>query len=88
MHMGPVETIEGDKRANITATAIPAQGGTLIGIYVSSTSSGTFVVSDAKGAITGTVTPAAGTFHRIPCKFYGGLTVTIANTLNCTVFWK
>jgi hypothetical protein len=88
MSMGPVETIEGDKRFNFTATCTPAQGGTLLGIYVASTTGGTIVVSDAKGAITGTITPAAGTFHRLPCKFVGVLTITVANTINATVFWK
>ena len=58
---------------------------TLIGFYVNSTSTGTLVISNAAGAISGTITPAIG-FHRFPAFGAGGLTATIANTLNVTFF--
>jgi hypothetical protein len=57
----------------------------MLGFYVNSTSSGTLVISNGAGAITGTITPAIG-FHRFPAYGAGGLTATIANTLSVTFF--
>jgi uridine phosphorylase len=66
-------------------TTVKAVGGQLIGFYVNSTSSGTVVLSDGATAMSGTITPAIG-FHRFPATFQTSLVVTIANTLNLTVF--
>lgn len=65
--------------------------GTLLGFYVNSTSSGTIVIRDGTSAtggsaISGTITPAIG-FHRFPAQCSNGCYVTIANTLNVTVFF-
>ena len=75
---------------NMTATgAVTTRAGSLLGFYVNSTSSGTIVFTDNAGsvAMSGTITPAIG-FHRFPATFgAGGLNVTIANTLNVTIFY-
>lgn len=65
---------------------------TILGFYVNSTSSGTLVFrSGAAGAssgtaISGTITPAAGTYHKFPASCPGGAYVTIGATINVTVF--
>ena len=64
--------------------------GNLFGFYVNSTSSGTIVIGDGSGAagtaISGTITPAIG-FHRFPAYCRSGCYVTIANTLDVTLFF-
>ena len=82
------EVIEGDKRKNFTATATIEGGGHLIGILVASTTSGTVAVADGAGVILGTTAVVAGQFYPLPCKWIGTLTITVANTLNATVFYK
>lgn len=76
---------------NVTATgAISPSAGHLLGFYVNSTTGGTIVIKDGTAstgaAISGTITPAIG-FHHFPASFTLGLYVTIANTLNVTLFW-
>ena len=60
----------------------------LVGFYVNNTSAGTIVIRDgiAGGvALSGTITPAVG-FHPFPVAVTK-LHVTIANTLDVTVFY-
>jgi len=72
---------------NFTATTSIATAKGILGILTASTTGGTVVVTDTAGtAITGTLTPAAGSYIPIPAKCTG-LTLTVANTINCTVFW-
>ena len=76
------EHFKAGRPVNISATAavIPAGGGSLIGFYVNSTSSGTLVLKDGGTggtAITGTMTPAAG-WHFFPVSVAGELHATIA----------
>jgi hypothetical protein len=82
--------IESGKPLNITATnATLTGGGRLIGIWVSSASGGpTIKVADRDGTIANTFTPVAATFYRIPAIWNGTLTVTIANTVDCTLFYQ
>lgn len=61
----------------------------LLGFFCNSTTSGTVVLRSggASGtAISGTITPAAGTFYRFPASCPGGLHVTVANTISVTFF--
>ena len=73
---------------NLTASgAISAVPGKLVGFYVNSTTGGTIVLRDggsAGTAISGTITPAAGTWHFFPAMFSTSAYATIANTLNVT----
>lgn len=78
---------------NLTSTnTISKVSGTLLGFFVASTTGGTIVfrtgVAGAGGSsatvISGTITPAAGIFHRYPAYCVDGLHATIANTLNVT----
>lgn len=77
---------------NKTATSaigLAATPAALLGFYVNSTTGGTIVFRDggASGTVvSGTITPAAGTFHRFPCSFPNGCHATIANTLDVTFF--
>lgn len=82
---------EGGNYKNITATgAVTANGGTLLGFYVNSTTSGTIVFRDggSNGTVmNGTITPAVG-FHRFPATFgAGGLHATVGGTLDATIFY-
>ena len=74
----------------ITATGtIKSTGGTLLGYFVSSTTSGTIVLRDggASGtAISGTITPSANVFYEFPATFAIDLHVTVANTIAVTFF--
>ena len=77
---------------NVTATgAVCAVAARLIGFYVNSTSTGTIVIKNGTAstgaAVSGTITPAIG-YHHFPASCELGLYVTIANTLNVTLFWE
>lgn len=82
-------TVESGTAVNLTATGnVTTADCACLGFYVNSTSSGTIVFrkGGASGTVlSGTITPAIG-FHRFPANAPGGLHVTIANTLNVTVF--
>jgi len=71
----------------LTATGSIAQAKGIKGILCSTTTSGTVVVTNTAGtAITGTITPSAGSYTPINANCEG-LTITIANTINITVIW-
>ena len=81
----------------MTATARVKQGsGKIIGLVVSTTSSGTIAFYDSEMAATSvviinTLTPAASTylyFGEGGITFSKGLYVVIANTLTCTVIYE
>ncbi len=85
---------EGSQRKNITSTdssiiaATGAGGLFLLGIFVAQASaSPTLKVADTAGTIANTFTPLAGQFYPMPCQIKGTLTVTIANTVDCTIFY-
>jgi hypothetical protein len=77
---------------NVTATGDVGGAGrdvTLLGFYVNSTSSGTLVFrrgGSGGTVVNGTLTPAAGAFHRFPAVFAGGLHVTVGGTIDVTLF--
>ena len=73
------------------AVSTDTHGTALLGFYVNSTTGGTMVFRDGGSGgtvVSGTITPAAGTYHRFPCSFPNGGHVTIANTLNVTLFFQ
>ena len=74
---------------NATATGnISTADCAMLGFYVNSTTGGTIVFRKGGSGGTvldGTITPAIG-FHRFPASCKGGCHVTIANTLDVTVF--
>jgi hypothetical protein len=87
------QKVEAGTPINRTDTGtVSKAGGTLLGFYVNSTSSGTLVIrSGADGAvggtaISGTITPAIG-YHRFPAYCPAGCHFTIANTLDVTAFF-
>jgi|GEM_PF-3027186 len=83
------EVFEGSERLNITATSTALKAGTLLGVFVASASgTPTLKFADGDGTIVNTMTPAAATFYRIPCRFKGGLTVTVGGTVDATIFYK
>ena len=68
---------------------VNSQTGRLVGFFCNSTSSGTLVLRDggASGtAISGTITPSAGTFYPFPAVYGTDLHCTVANTINVTFF--
>ena len=80
--------VESSYRKNITATNTALSAGFLVGIFVSQASSTpTLKVADADGTIANTFTPTAGVFYPFPCKYKGGLTVTISGTVDATIFY-
>ena len=82
------EVFEGDKRLNITATNAQLSAGNLLGILVASSTSGTIKVADGKGTICNTMNVSEGVFYPMPCKYLGGLTITVGGTLDATLFYK
>ena len=82
------EVYEGDKRLNFTATNTTLKSGSLLGVLVASADTGTLKFADPDGTIVNTMSVAAGTFYRIPCRFKGGLTITVGGTVDATVFYK
>lgn len=82
------EVYEGDKRLNFTATNTTLKSGTLFGILVASATTGTLKVADEAGTICNTMSVTAGTFYRMPCKFKGGLVITVGGTVDATAFYK
>lgn len=77
---------------NISVSTLIRTGpGQLLGIFVASTSAGTIKVWDQSSAaapiLINTFTPVAATFYPIPACFVNGLFITIAGTVDCTVFW-
>lgn len=85
--------IESGNATNTTATGAIATGpGQLLGIFVSSSSSGTVKFWDNATAGSGTVivntfSAAAATFYRIPASFKNGLFLTVGGTIDCSVIW-
>lgn len=64
----------------------------LLGFFCASTSTGTIQFYDDPGtgtstAITGVITPAAGSWTPVPASTSAGLYAVIANTLDCTVIF-
>lgn len=85
-------TFESGNYKNITATgAVTANAGALLGFYVNSSTAGTLVLRDggAGGTVmNGTLTPAAGAFHRFPANFgAGGLHATVGGAIDVTFFY-
>ena len=88
-----VPIIQGYNSANITSTtALTTKPCFMGGFFVNSTNAGTVVFRDggASGtAISGTITPAAGTFHWFPATIGSSLHATIAGTaLDLTIFYN
>ena len=78
---------------NITATGnVSPINRDLLGIFVSTTTAGTFTVYDSATTtttvpVTGTVTPSAGTWYAIPASVSNGIYVVVTGTLNATVIY-
>jgi len=78
---------------HITATGnIKPIGGRLIGVLCASTSSGTITLYDSATTttttpMTGTITPAAGSFIPIPAIFANGLYAVVSGTLDATLIY-
>ena len=86
---------EGGNYTNISSTTTIRTSGAsdslqLIGIFVASASSApTIKVEDGAGTtVINTFTPLAGVFYPMPCNLQTSCIVTIANTVDCTVFWN
>lgn len=81
------QVVEAGTPINLTGTGnVSLAPGNLFGFYVNSTTAGTIIINDGSTAISGTITPAIG-FHRFPAYCRTNCNVTIANTLNVTVFF-
>jgi hypothetical protein len=88
----PANVSEACTHKNISASTLIRTGrGRLLGIFVASTTSGTIKVWDNTSAagtvIVNTFTPQAATFYPIPAELITGCYVTLANTIDCTVFF-
>lgn len=78
---------------NLTASALVNTGfGTLVGMYVNSTSSGTIKFWDNTAGsgtvINNTITPAVGWHNLGDANFVTGLYATIGGTLDVTLYYK
>jgi len=85
------DVVESGNFTNTTQAASPktiSGARRLIGVLCNSTSSGTFAIADADGnVVTGTITPTAGAFVRVPATLAADPVITMTNTINITVFW-
>lgn len=59
----------------------------MLGIFCSSTSSGTITVADGSTTKVAVFSPAAATFYPLPGRFATSLKITIGGTCAITVFW-
>lgn len=89
----PNHVQEAGQYKNLSADTLVATGrGTLIGIFVASSSAATIKVWDNTSAATtvlvNTFTASPGTFYPMPFKFKTGLYVDITGTIDCTVAWE
>lgn len=83
---------EAGSGTNITSTTTVKTGpGRLLGIFASSSTSGTVKIYDGTSTsgtlLVNTATLAAATFYRIPVNFAVGLHVVVGGTLDCCVIW-
>lgn len=77
---------------NITSTTtVGKTSGTLVGVFVNSTSSGTLALYDGTSTSGTVIIPAVAlvalTFYPIPAVCAVGLHAVIANTMNVTLFY-
>lgn len=85
------QNVEGGNPINLTSSGVVSPiPGTLLGVMINSTSSGTIVLRDggaSSTAVTGTITPAIGF---LPCKmtFSTACYATIGGTLNATFVFQ
>lgn len=78
------------KNFTATTTIVPPtgfRGARLLGIFVASSSSGTIKVQDGASTVVNTFFVNAGTFYPIPAECSGTVTITVAGTLDATVFY-
>jgi len=73
-----------------TTTQVSPVPKAVLGVFVSTSTSGTFAIYDNASAnttspVTGTVSAVAGTFYPLKAYCATGVTVVTAGTINCTV---
>ena len=86
----PSPVMGGMSYANASASALIKSGeGTVVGIFVASSSSGTIKLWDnTSGATTilvNTFSATAATWYPLPFRFTTGLYMTLGGTIDCTV---
>lgn len=84
---------ESGKGTQLSASAAVRSGaGALIGVFCSSSTSGTLKLWDSTAAsgtvLVNTVSLAAGTFYPMPFNFQTGLYATIGGTAEITIGWN
>lgn len=77
----------GSATAFTASTTITQPGLKLLGIFVSSTTSGTIAISDGATSKVAVFSPAAATFYRLPFEVGTSLVITVTGTLAATVFY-
>jgi hypothetical protein len=80
----------GNNTVNLTGSQLLKTGeGSVIGIFVASSSSGTIKLWDSTAAsgavVVNTFSAVAATWYPLPFYFYNGLYITIAGTIDCSV---
>lgn len=75
---------------NISATTTIHTGAcVLLGIFVSSSSSGILTVKDGSTLLVNNFTGVAGTFYRIPVSLATSLVITlVSGSIDCCVVWQ
>lgn len=68
-------------------TTITVPGGKLLGIFVSSSSSGTLKVQDGSTTVVNTFSAAAATYYQIPAEVTTSIVITVGGTLDACAFW-
>jgi hypothetical protein len=88
---GIANYVGGYKRISATGNVSPIAT-KLLGVFVTSSSSGTFTIYDSattttSAQITGTVSATAGTWYTIPAAAVNGLYIVVSGTLDATVIY-
>jgi hypothetical protein len=72
--------------ASATTTTIFTGPGAMLGVFCSSSTSGTVSIQDGAGnTVVNTFTAVAGTFHPIPIMLNTSLIVVTGGTIDCAV---
>ena len=86
----PIVSMGGAPTLLTASGAVSLVPGTLVGMYVASTTSGTVVIRDGNSggtAITGTITPAVG-WHPLNMQCSTACYATLANTISVTFVFQ
>ncbi len=82
------KVIEVGRRVNITTTTTFKGWSALMGVFCSTSSSGTLTLADSQGNICNTLALEAGRYYPLPFELSGDLTATVGGTADITIGYR